>query len=47
MKDYEEQRSVYVQIALDTNCINARQADPDLNQLERWLDNGVITTIRG
>lgn len=30
---------------LDTNCINARQADPALNQLEEWSDAECITII--
>ena len=27
---------------IDANCINAKQLDADLNQLETWRENGVI-----
>ena len=42
---YEEPRFVPVTLMLDTNAINARQADPDLNQIERWHADGVVQII--
>lgn len=42
---FEETRFVYVQLMLDTNAINARQSDPDLNQIERWRANEVVLVV--
>lgn len=33
-------------VTLDTSCINARQADEDLNQLERWAREGLFELQR-
>jgi hypothetical protein len=41
----EEERFVHVMLMLDTNCINARGADADLNQIERWQADGVVHVI--
>ncbi len=35
-------RRVHLDFAIDTNRINARQKDPDMNLLEKWAANGVI-----
>jgi hypothetical protein len=43
--DYEETRFVQVMLMLDTNAINARKADADLNQIERWRADGVVLVI--
>jgi hypothetical protein len=43
--DFEETRFVYVQLMLDANAINAREADADLNQIERWRADGVVDVI--
>ena len=32
-------------LMLDANCINARQADHAINQLERWCDDGYVEVI--
>lgn len=42
---FEETRFVHTQLMLDTNVINARQSDPDLNQLECWRANEVVLVI--
>lgn len=38
-------RDTGIVIMLDTNCINARQADVAINQLEKWSEDGVIDII--
>ena len=43
--EYEETRSVHVTLLLDANSINARQANADLNQIERWHSDGVVHII--
>ena len=43
--DYEETRFVHVMLMLDANAINARKADADLNQIERWQADGVVQVI--
>jgi hypothetical protein len=40
--EFTVDRSVYVGFIIDANRINARQADPHMNRLERWRDNEVI-----
>lgn len=30
---------------LDANCVNARQLNGDLNQLERWYEDGSVTLL--
>jgi hypothetical protein len=42
---YEEPRFVHVMLLLDTNAINARRSDPDLNQIERWRADGVVQVM--
>jgi predicted nucleic acid-binding protein len=32
-------------LMLDTNCINARQADASVNQLEQWCDAGYVDVV--
>lgn len=34
-----------LRFAIDTNCINALQKDAALNQIERWVDDGVIDLL--
>lgn len=43
--EYEEPRSIHVMLMLDTNAINARQADVHLNQIDRWQADGVVNVI--
>jgi hypothetical protein len=38
----DPQRFVYVSVHLDANRVNARGKLPEVNQLERWRDDGVI-----
>lgn len=45
MSNYIEPRSVFLSFAIDTNRINARQADPNMNQFEKWREDGVIDVI--
>jgi hypothetical protein len=45
MPALDPDRDVGVQFLLDTNRINSRQNDADMNQLERWGDDGVITLV--
>jgi hypothetical protein len=42
---HQESRFVQVMLLLDANAINARQADPDLNQIEKWNNDGVVRII--
>ncbi len=35
-------REIVESYMIDANCINARQADPAMNQIERWHRGGVI-----
>jgi hypothetical protein len=37
--------SQYVMLVLDANAINARQADPDPYQIERWRADEVVIVI--
>ena len=39
------QRNVGLWFTLDANRINARQLDSEMNQLEKWYDDGVIDLI--
>jgi hypothetical protein len=43
--DYEDERFVGVDLMLDANAINARRADPDLNQINDWKERGVVTVM--
>jgi hypothetical protein len=45
MDSLQEPRSVYLSFMIDANRINARQADPDMNQIEAWHANGVIDVL--
>ena len=45
MSSYTEPRCVFLGFTIDTNRINARQADSDMNQLEQWREDGLIDVI--
>jgi len=34
---------VNIMFVVDTNCVNARQSMPEMNRLEQWAENGIIT----
>lgn len=38
----DTERFVYLSFHVDTNRVNARTALPNMNQLEKWFDDGVI-----
>ena len=40
-----EPRRVYLGFMIDANRINARQADPDMNQIEKWREDEVIEVL--
>jgi len=40
-----EPRYVYLGFMIDANRINARQADPYMNQIEKWRENEVIEVL--
>jgi hypothetical protein len=33
-------------LTLDSSCVNAKQRDPDLNQLEAWAVEGLVRLLR-
>ncbi len=45
MSANSEPRSVYLGFMIDANRINARQADADMNQIEKWRDDEVIEVL--
>src|SRR5205085_11658448 len=38
-------RSVYLGFLIDANRINARQADAQMNRLEKWREDGVVEVL--
>ena len=36
-------RLLNIMFVVDTNCVNARQSIPEMNRLEEWAENGIIT----
>ena len=50
--DSNEERSLFLtrriwtcDYILDANCVNARKADPDLNRLDQWYEDDVISLV--
>jgi hypothetical protein len=45
MHNYFEPRSIFLHFMIDANRINARQADPHMNQIEAWRERDVVEVI--
>jgi len=45
MHNYSEPRSIFLRFMIDANRINARQADPHMNQIEAWREHDVVEVI--